>query len=308
MVKLATLLWRSCSSLSAKPNWSMISMTEGCSVSPLNSRSKSGCASSSVTSTPLLASSSDRTAPPGPPPTTQQVVRLTSRTSSGAAVSWGAWVIWTAMVDLLHCAGVRSATVSLASTFLLFLGLESFQKKVDRRLYVLFVGQPILSNDREEQFASGLRKEHPYEGPGAGSDIVRAEPAKLDLARHVTLEEPRHPLYHRAAEYLRDLGAPHGFSYYQPYHPLSGGIVEGREVSPGDGGQHLLRWKVKQAGGILHRTQHGDPGPQHLPKERLLVREIPVDQGRRLQARSPRDALDRRPLEPLGRELLEGRT
>src|SRR5918992_496336 len=63
----------------------MISMTEGCNVSPLNSRSKSGCASSSVTSTPALASNSDITAPPGPPPTTQQVVRLTSRTSDAGS-------------------------------------------------------------------------------------------------------------------------------------------------------------------------------------------------------------------------------
>nr|WP_266096522.1 hypothetical protein [Rubrobacter marinus] len=79
--KVSTLECRSFRSLSARPRVSMISITTGCSVSPRNSRSKSGCASRSVTSTPLRASRSASTAPAGPPPTTQHVVRRTPASS-----------------------------------------------------------------------------------------------------------------------------------------------------------------------------------------------------------------------------------
>src|SRR5215210_5076308 len=65
--------------------------------------------------------------------------------------------------------------------------------------------------------------------------------------------------------------------------------------------------KVEGPCRIPHRTQYRDPGPQNLPEKGLLVREVPVDERRRLQTRRPRNALDRRPLEALRRELLESR-
>src|SRR5688572_28007194 len=144
----------------------MISMTEGCNVSPLNSRSKSGCASSSVTSTPALASNSDRTAPPGPPPTTQQVVRLTSRIFSDA--------VWAcSSTGLSVC--MRPPNVRV----------EVLPRKGQPLSLVLFVGQFVFLHCREEQLASGLGEEHPYKGACAGPDVVRTEPAELDLPRHI---------------------------------------------------------------------------------------------------------------------------
>src|ERR671911_682161 len=64
---------------------------------------------------------------------------------------------------------------------------------------------------------------------------------------------------------------------------------------------------VEEPGRVPHRAQNRNPGLQNLPEKCLLVREIPVDERRRLQTRLPRDALDRRPLEALRRELLECR-
>ena len=59
---------------------------------------------------------------------------------------------------------------------------------------MFLVRQAVLSNDGEEQLAPGLGQEHPHESPGAGPYVVRTEPAELDLARHVTLEEPENLL------------------------------------------------------------------------------------------------------------------
>src|SRR5918994_2285097 len=73
-VKCLTFAWRSLRRRSASPISSRISIAEACSVSPRKSRSKSLCASSSVTSTPCRASRRASIAPAGPPPTTQQVV------------------------------------------------------------------------------------------------------------------------------------------------------------------------------------------------------------------------------------------
>src|SRR3712207_7640820 len=56
-----------------------------------------------------------------------------------------------------------------------------------------------------------------------------------------SLQEPQHPLDHRVAEHLGDLGPPHGLPDEQPRHPLGGAIVERREVPPGDVRQHLSR-------------------------------------------------------------------
>src|SRR4029077_888602 len=69
-----TFTWRSLWRGSARPMSSRISRTDGWMVSPRNSRSKSLCASSSVTGTPFRASSRASTMPPGPPPTMQQAV------------------------------------------------------------------------------------------------------------------------------------------------------------------------------------------------------------------------------------------
>src|SRR5215210_1710160 len=65
--------------------------------------------------------------------------------------------------------------------------------------------------------------------------------------------------------------------------------------------------KVEGPCRVPHRTQNRDPGPQNLPEKGLLVREVPVDERRRLQTRRPRNALDRGPLEALCRKLLESR-
>jgi hypothetical protein len=57
-----------------RPNLSMISKVEGCSVSPRKSRSKFWCISSSATGMPWQANIFDSAAPAGPPPTTMQAV------------------------------------------------------------------------------------------------------------------------------------------------------------------------------------------------------------------------------------------
>src|SRR3712207_688149 len=140
-----------------------------------------------------------------------------------------------------------SRLTSMASTYGLLTPPEPSQKYPGCVLYVLFVGQPILSDSRKEQLASGLGEEHPYKGAGAGPHVVRTEPAELDLALHVTLQKPQHPLYYRFAEYLRDLGPPHGLPYHQPHHPLGGRIVEGREVPPGYGDRKSTRLNSSHA-------------------------------------------------------------
>ena len=65
---------------SAKPIWSRISIVEGWTVSPRNSRSKSLCISRSVTGTPRRARRRESMTPAGPPPTMQQEVCVTPTT------------------------------------------------------------------------------------------------------------------------------------------------------------------------------------------------------------------------------------
>jgi hypothetical protein len=79
-----------------------------------------------------------------------------------------------------------------------------------------------------------------------GPDVVRTEPAELDLPRHLALQEPQHPSYHHVAEDLHDIAAPRDLTDHQPRHALADGIVEGRKVPAGDHRQHLLRWQVQE--------------------------------------------------------------
>src|SRR5918998_2989661 len=97
---------------------------------------------------------------------------------------------------------VSPSTFMASTTTSWLFGREPPQEDPDRHLDVLLVGQAVFPYNREEQLASGLGKEHPHESPGARPRVVRAQPAKLDLARHVPLEESQHPLYHRAADQI----------------------------------------------------------------------------------------------------------
>src|SRR5215212_4652375 len=77
---------------------------------------------------------------------------------------------------------------------------------------MLVVGQPVLHQRREEQLPRELRHEHPYEDPGAGTNVVGPQPAELDLAFQIVFEEIEHPPRATLDEHLGDLRATDGLT------------------------------------------------------------------------------------------------
>src|SRR5215210_2062472 len=121
----------------------------------------------------------------------------------------------------------------------------------------------------------------------------------------IGLEKIQDPLRTTPDEHLGHLRAADGF----PDDELQRSSIEPVEgqISPSYPGQDLFRREIHHRSRVGHRLHNGCPRTQDLPKKGLLIREVPVDQSRRLQPRSLRDALDRRPLKALDRELLESR-
>src|SRR5918995_391752 len=191
----------------------------------------------------------------------------------------------------------------LAHGRLLASWLESFKKDTRRRFQVLFIREAVFQQCREEQLSCELRHEHSYKGPGARTGVVRLQPSEIDLVLQIILEKLQYPTRAASDEHLGDLRAANGFSDHELQHP-GVELLEG-EVGSTEPRQYCLGGEIHYRSKIRHRTQEGHLRTQNLTKESLLVREVPVDQGRRLQPRSPRNALDRRPFKALGGELLE---
>src|SRR5215212_368864 len=105
---------------------------------------------------------------------------------------------------------------------------------------MLVVGQPVLHQRREEQLPRELWYEHPYEGPGAGTNVVGPQPAELDLAFQIVFEEIEHPPRATLDEHLGDLRATDGLTdrrlQRSGIHSFEG------EVGPTEHRQRLL-WR-----------------------------------------------------------------
>src|SRR5215207_4522486 len=118
-------------------------------------------------------------------------------------------------------------------------GPEPSQKYFHRRFEMLVVGQPVLHQSREEQLPRELWHEHPYEGPGAGTNVVGAQSAELDLAFQIVFEEIEHPPRATLDEHLGNLRATDGLTYrklqHSSIHPFKS------KVSPTERRQSLLR-------------------------------------------------------------------